>query len=187
MALETSPTAPVAVRTVANAIGGWIDRLGAVWVEGQVAQLNRRPGMATVFLTLRDTVADISVTVTVARTYVDLRAAQRRLDIARQNLELQQQPLQLVQARLSAGLVGERDVAQAATNVETTRSRLPQLEGTATTARNRLAVLLGKAPGHLPLALDASEQLPSIPLRVAVGAPADLLRRRPDSGSLHAG
>lgn len=71
MALETSPAAPVAVRTVANAIGGWIDRLGAVWVEGQVAQLNRRPGMATVFLTLRDTVADISVTVTVARTYVD--------------------------------------------------------------------------------------------------------------------
>ena len=59
------------MRTVANAIGGWIDRLGAVWVEGQVAQLNRRPGMATVFLTLRDTVADISVTVTVARTYVD--------------------------------------------------------------------------------------------------------------------
>ena len=68
MALETSPTAPVAVRTVANAIGGWIDRLGAVWVEGQVAQLNRRPGMATVFLTLRDTVADISVTVTAAGT-----------------------------------------------------------------------------------------------------------------------
>jgi exodeoxyribonuclease VII large subunit len=71
MALETSPAAPVAVRTVANAIGGWIDRLGAVWVEGQVAQLNRRPGMATVFLTLRDTVADISITVTAARTYVD--------------------------------------------------------------------------------------------------------------------
>ena len=71
MALETSPAAPVAVRTVANAIGGWIDRLGAVWVEGQVAQLNRRPGMATVFLTLRDTVADISIPVTAARTYVD--------------------------------------------------------------------------------------------------------------------
>ena len=71
MALETSPTAPVAVRTVANAIGGWIDRLGAVWVEGQVAQLSRRPGMATVFLTLRDTVADISITVTAARSYVD--------------------------------------------------------------------------------------------------------------------
>ncbi|GAB2619206.1 exodeoxyribonuclease VII large subunit [Nocardioides ginkgobilobae] len=71
MALETSPAAPVAVRTVANAIGGWIDRLGAVWVEGQVAQLSRRPGMATVFLTLRDTVADISITVTAARSYVD--------------------------------------------------------------------------------------------------------------------
>ena len=78
MALETSPTAPVAVRTVANAIGGWIDRLGAVWVEGQVAQLNRRPGMATVFLTLRDTVADISVPVQVL--YELVRYFTRTLD-----------------------------------------------------------------------------------------------------------
>lgn len=71
MALETSPSAPAPVRQIANAISGWVDRLGAVWVEGQVAQLNRRPGMATVFMTLRDTVADISLTVTAARTYVD--------------------------------------------------------------------------------------------------------------------
>ncbi|WP_300645283.1 exodeoxyribonuclease VII large subunit [Nocardioides sp.] len=71
MALETSPAAPVAVRTVANAIGGWIDRLGAVWVEGQVAQLNRRQGTNTVFLTLRDSVADISVRVTCSRQVFD--------------------------------------------------------------------------------------------------------------------
>ena len=71
MGLETSPSEPAPVRQIASAIAGWVDRLGAVWVEGQVAQLNRRPGMATVFLTLRDTVADISVTVTCARTYVD--------------------------------------------------------------------------------------------------------------------
>ncbi|NPC95798.1 exodeoxyribonuclease VII large subunit [Nocardioides sp. zg-DK7169] len=71
MALETSLESPAPVRQIANAIAGWVDRLGAVWVEGQVAQLNRRPGMATVFLTLRDTVADISITVTASRTYVD--------------------------------------------------------------------------------------------------------------------
>ena len=71
MALHTSPEQPAPVRTIANAIAGWIDRLGAVWVEGQIAQLNRRQGMNTVFLTLRDTVADLSVTVTCSRTVFD--------------------------------------------------------------------------------------------------------------------
>ena len=44
MALETSPQAPAPVRQIANAITGWVDRLGAVWVEGQVAQVSRRAG-----------------------------------------------------------------------------------------------------------------------------------------------
>ena len=64
MALETSPQAPAPVRQIANAISGWVDRLGAVWVEGQVAQVSRRPGVGTVFLTLRDSVADISIPAT---------------------------------------------------------------------------------------------------------------------------
>ncbi len=71
VALDTSPESPAPVRQIANAIAGWIDRLGAVWVEGQVAQFSRRTGMATVFLTLRDSVADLSVTVTCPRTLFD--------------------------------------------------------------------------------------------------------------------
>ncbi len=71
MALQTSPESPAPVRQVANAISGWIDRLGAVWVEGQIAQLNRRQGMNIVFLTLRDAVADISVSVTCSRQVFD--------------------------------------------------------------------------------------------------------------------
>ena len=71
MALETSLESPAPVRQIANAIAGWIDRLGAGWVEGQVAQVSRRPGMQTVFLTLRDTVADISIAVTCSRTLFD--------------------------------------------------------------------------------------------------------------------
>lgn len=71
MALETSLESPAPVRQIANAIAGWVDRLGAVWVEGQVAQVSRRPGMNTVFLTLRDAVADISVPVTCSRTLFD--------------------------------------------------------------------------------------------------------------------
>ncbi|GAB2746359.1 exodeoxyribonuclease VII large subunit [Nocardioides pakistanensis] len=69
--MQTSLEHPAPVRQIASAISGWIDRLGAVWVEGQIAQLNRRQGMNTVFLTLRDTVADISIPVTCSRQVFD--------------------------------------------------------------------------------------------------------------------
>lgn len=55
------------VRVVAQKIAEWINRLGEVWIEGQIAQLTRRPGMATQFLVLRDTDANISLNVTSAR------------------------------------------------------------------------------------------------------------------------
>src|SRR3954471_55698 len=71
MALETSPTAPAPVRQIALAISQWVGRLGAVWVEGQMTQVSRRPGVGTVFMTLRDSAADISVPVTCARTLFD--------------------------------------------------------------------------------------------------------------------
>jgi exodeoxyribonuclease VII large subunit len=65
--LESSPEQPVPVRVVAQKIAEWINRLGEVWIEGQIAQLTRRPGMATQFLVLRDTDANISLNVTSAR------------------------------------------------------------------------------------------------------------------------
>jgi exodeoxyribonuclease VII large subunit len=71
VALDTSPERPAPVRQIANAISGWVDRLGPVWVEGQVAQFNRRQGMNTVFMTLRDAVADISIAVTCSRQVFD--------------------------------------------------------------------------------------------------------------------
>ncbi|MEO3975983.1 exodeoxyribonuclease VII large subunit [Streptomyces sp. CAU 1734] len=71
MALNTSPDAPLPVGEVSRLIGGWIDRLGAVWVEGQITQLSRRPGAGVVFLTLRDPSYDISVGVTCYRQVFD--------------------------------------------------------------------------------------------------------------------
>jgi exodeoxyribonuclease VII large subunit len=71
MPLETSPEQALPVRTVARHIADWVARLGRVWVEGQVAQLSRRPGAATSFLTLRDPVADVSISVTVSRAVLD--------------------------------------------------------------------------------------------------------------------
>ncbi|UFN46168.1 exodeoxyribonuclease VII large subunit [Nocardioides okcheonensis] len=68
---DATAESPAPVRAVANAVAQWIDRLGGVWVEGQLAQVTRRPGMQTVFMTLRDTVADISVTLTCPRALLD--------------------------------------------------------------------------------------------------------------------
>jgi len=69
MPLETSPEAPVPVRTVLRMVGDWVGRLGRVWVEGQIAELNRRGG--TVFLTLRDPVAAVSARVVCTRMVFD--------------------------------------------------------------------------------------------------------------------
>ncbi|WKX72355.1 exodeoxyribonuclease VII large subunit [Streptomyces sp. XD-27] len=71
MALDTSAESPIPVGEVSRLIGGWIDRLGAVWVEGQITQLSRRPGAGVVFLTLRDPSYDISLSVTCFRSVFD--------------------------------------------------------------------------------------------------------------------
>jgi exodeoxyribonuclease VII large subunit len=71
MPIETSAEQPMAVRVLAQQIAGWVARLGRVWVEGQVAQLSRRPGSGTAFVTLRDPVADVSISVTVPRAVLD--------------------------------------------------------------------------------------------------------------------
>ncbi len=71
MALESSAEEPVPVRRVSQLMAQWIGRLGFVWVEGQVAQLSRRPGQRTAFLTLRDTSADMSLTVTCSVALLD--------------------------------------------------------------------------------------------------------------------
>jgi exodeoxyribonuclease VII large subunit len=61
---------PFPVRAVAIRVAGWIDKLGTVWVEGQLAQITARPDSKTVFMVLRDPAADMSLTVTCSRDLV---------------------------------------------------------------------------------------------------------------------
>src|ERR1700709_1365318 len=75
MALDTSAENPVPVRRVSQLMAQWVGRLGFVWVEGQVAELTRRPGQRTAFLTLRDPSADMSLTVTCSVALLDGPAA----------------------------------------------------------------------------------------------------------------
>lgn len=72
MPLETSPESPAPVRTVSRLLADWIGRLGPIWIEGQVAQISRRPGMRQLWLTLRDTDTDLSLSVVAETTVVDL-------------------------------------------------------------------------------------------------------------------
>ena len=72
MALDTSAESPVPVRTVLQLVGGWIGKLGRVWVEGQIAELAVRG--STVFLTLRDPVAAVSARVICSRQVFDAAA-----------------------------------------------------------------------------------------------------------------
>ncbi len=69
---------PWPVRVVSQKVAAWIARLGWVWVDGQVAQISRRPGASTVFLTLRDPSADLSLTVTTNRDVLDAGAPELR-------------------------------------------------------------------------------------------------------------
>ncbi|MER7267872.1 exodeoxyribonuclease VII large subunit [Micromonospora carbonacea] len=75
---RSSSDEPWPVRVVSQKVGAWIARLGWVWVDGQVAQISRRPGASTVFLTLRDPSADLSLTVTTNRDVLDAGAPELR-------------------------------------------------------------------------------------------------------------
>ena len=69
--LESSPEHPQPLRVIARAVRGWIEKLGAVWVEAQLIEINRRSGTRTIFLTLRDKLAEVSVSVTASPITLD--------------------------------------------------------------------------------------------------------------------
>jgi exodeoxyribonuclease VII large subunit len=71
---KSSADEPWPVRVVSQKLSAWIAKLGWVWVDGQVAQISRRPGSGVVFLTLRDPSADLSLTVTAHRDVLDAGA-----------------------------------------------------------------------------------------------------------------
>jgi multidrug efflux system outer membrane protein len=126
---------------------------------------------------LRD--AQVLVAAEVARNYVELRGAQKRLSVARQNLGYQKETLDLTRVRLELGRGSELDVASAAARLAATEATIPPLEAAEAVTANRLAVLLGERPGALAEELRFREIAPHL-TTIAVDSPAALLQRRPD-------
>ena len=122
----------------------------------------------------------VSLAAETALNYIEVRTLQNRLAIARANLAIQSETLQLTEWRAQAGLVSSQDVEQARSSREQTRAQIPALEANLTEAEHRLDILLGKTPGTLHERLAPSGILPPLPERIAVGIPADTLRQRPD-------
>lgn len=122
----------------------------------------------------------VSLLAEVALNYIDVRTSQVLIAVAEANLEAQSETYQLTQWRYEAGLSDELAVQQARYNLENTRSLIPAFRTRLEEAMNRIAVLLGEQPGKVHPELEKREPIPITPLNVAVGVPADLLRRRPD-------
>ena len=122
----------------------------------------------------------VSLTAEVALDYIEIRSVQRRIEIARSNVELQSQTLDLTRFRAQAGLATDLDVQQALSNVEGTLAQIAALEGQAGQSIHALAVLLGRPPAELNPELATAAPIPEPTLNAAVGVPAEALRRRPD-------
>jgi outer membrane protein, multidrug efflux system len=122
----------------------------------------------------------VTLTAEVALNYINLRAYQERLRIARDNVASQEETLQITDWRTQAGLASSLDVEQARANLEQSRASIPSLESGCAEAAHRLAVLTGQAPGMLRERLASAQPLPTPPADIAAGIPADTLRQRPD-------
>ena len=122
----------------------------------------------------------VSLAAEVALNYIDLRTAEQRLAIAEESIAYRGENHQIIRWRQQAGLVSELDLAQATTDLESTRAVLPPLRTAVTEAKNRLAVLLGRNPGELESLVHADRPIPLAAAEIVAAIPADTLRQRPD-------
>ena len=126
--------------------------------------------------------ADVLVLLTAetAQTYISIRLLEERLRLARANEASQARALEIATVLFENGATTELDVAQAKTILGSTRATIPNLEAGLRQAKNGLAVLLGEPPGAVDSLVGNPASIPSAPVNVTIGIPAELLRRRPD-------
>jgi NodT family efflux transporter outer membrane factor (OMF) lipoprotein len=122
----------------------------------------------------------VSLTADVASTYVLMREAEELAGVAENNIRIQQSSLDLTRTRFRDGVTTELDVLQAVSLLSSTQADLPQFNIDRRRAKNALAVLLGTTPGKLEALVAEPGEIPVAPSAVAIGIPAELLRRRPD-------
>ncbi len=151
-----------------------VDIFGGVRRSVEAAQADLEASQANLRDVLVSLVAEVALNYTEARTY------QGRLAVASANLKAQEKTYDYISSRHQAGLVNRLALEQARYNLENTRSQIPTLRSGLDASLNRLAVLLGRTPGALHAMMARPEPVPVPPQAIAVGIPAETLRRRPD-------
>jgi len=117
----------------------------------------------------------------VARSYLLIRILEERISIAKESATIQKRSLEIAENRFEGGLVTELDVQQARSLLANTMAAIPRFQADYRKTQNALSVLLGTPPRDLTDRLQKGTiGIPKPPAEVAVGVPADLLRRRPD-------
>jgi NodT family efflux transporter outer membrane factor (OMF) lipoprotein len=122
----------------------------------------------------------IAVAADVARAYLDLRALQARLVVARQSVEAAQHNLDLVQNRANQGITNDLDVTLAQRELSSFEAVIPPIQAEIDASEYVIAVLLGRYPRDIVRELQPARPIPTFPPRIAVGTPFELLTRRPD-------
>ena len=122
----------------------------------------------------------ISVAAEAADAYFRVRGAQRRIVMAQQQVDANQQLLELVRLRQADGLSAERETAQAEAVLAQARATIPSLMTERDIQLNRLDVLMGAQPGTYASELQGAAPDIATPAIASSHGPADLLRRRPD-------
>lgn len=121
----------------------------------------------------------VSVAADVAHSYYELRGLQQQMTVLARSLVNQRESLRLTTVRRDAGVGEEQDVASAAARVSALEAAEPPLRMAMAVREHRLAVLTGVRPGHLTVDL-APRPYPAIGKALPLGAPGELLARRPD-------
>jgi NodT family efflux transporter outer membrane factor (OMF) lipoprotein len=122
----------------------------------------------------------ITLTADVAQDYIAVRSYQEQLRVTGQNLVEYRQTYDMTMVKRDSGLATDLDAQQALETVESTEATIPSLESSLRQSYNAISVLLAEKPGFVDAELAEVKPIPVIPPEVAVGIPADLIRRRPD-------
>ena len=132
----------------------------------------------------------VSTYAELARDYVTLRGTQAQLRIVKDNLKVEEAILGITRVRQSNGLVTGLDVESAASQVDSVRAQIPQLQAQEVNQINMISLLLDQPPLGLSRELIDPKAVPPNPPVVPIGLPSELARRRPDirmaEANLHA-
>jgi NodT family efflux transporter outer membrane factor (OMF) lipoprotein len=187
-ALLANPRTPLANAVVGtpgidNVFENWQMGFGASW-ELDVWGRYRR-GIEAADAQILATLANyddvlVSLIAEVATNYVLLRSLEEQLVVTQSNVAIQQRGFELADTKFKGGTTTGLDPAQAAALLHDTEAQAVDLETRISQTKSTLCVLLGLPPQDLSSRLAGTSMIPNVPESVAIGIPAELLRRRPD-------